>query len=277
MLTLNKPCKIEDFSDSDLISVMKKLVSPDESGDADWPRGREYRKHWEMGMAVLAMQRHLPADRRGFALGVGAGTEATSFFLTNIFRWVFATDLYFTQDWEMNSPSAMLHAPERFAKSIPFKPRRLVTQHMDGRALRYEDETFDFVYSCGSIEHFGDRQEIRQAVAEMGRVLKPDGIMAISTELCVEGGHGYLRPDILLFGPEEVFELIIAPSGCKPVDVPRFSVSEATLKEKVPFREALADLQRMHTGSQRGWSRYPHIVVQHEKESWTSYQIALRK
>ena len=52
-----------------------------------------------------------------------------------------------------------------------FNRRRLVVQHMDALDLRYEDESFDGIFSCGSIEHFGSLENVAVAAGEMARVL----------------------------------------------------------------------------------------------------------
>lgn len=277
MIAWNKPCEIEDFSDPLLAGVIRAVFPRQAAVADDWPRGREYRKQWEIGMAVLAARTFLPESRRQFALGIGAGTEATSFALTHDFRWVFATDLYAGTEWQQDSPPAMLFAPERFAYETPFRKRRLVVQQMDARNLDHEDGTFDFIYSCGSIEHFGTRKQIRQASVEMGRVLSPGGIIAISTEYCARGAPGYLVHDTLLLGPGDLRELIVEPSGCTPVDELRFDVSEATLRTAVRRQDALRDRVRMQHDPHLPWSQYPHMVLHEDDRAWTSYHLTLRK
>ncbi len=273
----NKPCEVEDFSDAALAGVIRRVFPREAAKAGDWPRGREYRKHWEIGMAVLAAETFLAEGRRGFALGIGAGTEATSFYLTNIFRWVFATDLYLSPDWPQDSPKAMLSEPGRFAGGTPFRRTRLVVQHSDARDVPHEDETFDFIYSCGSIEHFGTREQIRRAAAEMGRVLRPGGVVAISTEYCARGAPGYLVSDTLLLGPDDMRELIVEPTGCAPVDELRFDVSEATLRGAVRWADAIRDRVRMQHEPDMPWSQYPHILMDDGRRAWTSYHLTLRK
>ncbi len=60
-------------------------------------------------------------------------------------------------------------------------------QHIDGRWLRFPDETFDGIYSSGSIEHFGGLDFVANAAFEMGRVLKPGGVLTLSTEFKIAG------------------------------------------------------------------------------------------
>jgi SAM-dependent methyltransferase len=47
----------------------------------------------------------------------------------------------------------------------------------DVRRISFPDATFDFVYAGGVVEHF---RELDQALAEMGRVLRPDGRLLIT-------------------------------------------------------------------------------------------------
>lgn len=56
------------------------------------------------------------------------------------------------------------------------------------RELDYADASVDMIYSCAVIEHFG-RHEWKDVLSEWARVLKPGGLLRISTmdfEACVE-------------------------------------------------------------------------------------------
>lgn len=275
-MQLNKACELEDFSDLEFLHVAKAVFGPKETAGTDWPKGREDRKFWEVIMAVLSAQRHLDGARRSYALGIGAGIEASSFILTNFFERVVATDLY-GGDWKDDAPVDMLSNPARYAGSIPFCRDRLVVERMDARDLRFNDTTFDFVYSCSSIEHFGSHEDIAKAATEMGRVLKPGGIIAVSTELCIDGVPRPLGARTLLLSEKQIHDLIIAPSGCLPVDPPNYNVSGATKSKPTSFRKALRDLRHVRSRFQDRWSQYPHIVLEFSGVKWTSVQITLRK
>ena len=73
---------------------------------------------------------------------------------------------------------------------------------MDALELRYEDESFDGVFSSSSVEHFGDLAAVRRAFEEMHRVLRPGGVVTLSTEYRV-AGEGSL-PGTLLFDAAEL-------------------------------------------------------------------------
>jgi hypothetical protein len=75
----------------------------------------------------------------------------------------------------------------------------------------YEDGSFNGAYSAGSIGHFGTLDEIRRSAAEIHRVLKPGGVLALTTEFRIEGpGHGW--PGLIFFTPELVSEYLVGPS-----------------------------------------------------------------
>ena len=56
------------------------------------------------------------------------------------------------------------------------KPAKLM--HMDAQALQFGDGSFDLVYSFHALEHIRDPHK---AVAEMSRVLRPNGTFCIGT------------------------------------------------------------------------------------------------
>lgn len=276
-MILNKVCELEDFAGTDLSAVVTKYLPKPFVDKADWPVGMEDRKFWEIAMALLAVERHVLPSQRHKALGVGAGTEATSFILTKMFEQVFATDLYGGRAWNSDAPVLMLARPEEYSGSITFNPRRLVVQHMDGTSLRYEDESFDFIYSSSSIEHFGAPTQISAAAQEMSRVLKCGGILSISTELRIAGEMKRLNANTLLLDRDAIEELIVKPSGCKRLDGPSFEVSTATRRGRTTFETAVKEVSGCANRLQKVWSNYPHVVMSDQGVDWTSVHICLKK
>lgn len=149
--------------------------------------------------------------------------------------------------------------------------------------LHYDTESFAGIFSSSSIEHFGDHFAVKRAADEICRVLRPGGVLALSTELKLRG-RGLGLPGILLFTPDELLDLVVGDRPWEPIDTPRFGVSNATLATSQPFAGAVADVRR-HVAEhgeirfhELVWSRYPHIVLEHaEGYAWTSVQLALRK
>ncbi len=155
--------------------------------------------------------------------------------------------------------------------AFEWHPRRLVVQHMNGLSLRYEDEVFDGIFSSSAIEHFGTLRDVRLAAEEMYRVLRPGGVLSLSTEFRLEGPPPGI-PGALLLDLAETYECIVGDLGWAPVGTLRTSVSAATRMTELPFQEALADGKRAG-----GPTRFPHVVLREGERVWTSVHLALRK
>jgi SAM-dependent methyltransferase len=270
-----KLCELADFSDPELRELIRDVYASDREyfGDPDFPVGREYRKYWEVAMTLRAFRALgvLRDDAR--LLGVGAGREATIYWLTRHVGEVVATDLYETEDsWsESDSSPEMLSDPGRYWDG-EWNPERLTVCHMNALELAFEDESFDAIFSSSSIEHFGDFPDVRRSVEEMFRVLRPDGVLALSTEFRLEGDRiGY--PGLLRFDEPELRSLLLDGLWWDPATPLDLRISEETLASAVKMSEAIADQE----AGKRGWSRYPHVVLRHEQFLWTSVHVALVK
>jgi len=187
--------------------------------------GVKNRKGWEISMSLKALRELGAVHPEALILGVGAAKEPTIYHLSNDVRFVFATDLYLDMgDWTGWAGEGFLINPAQYAGNIPCNPQRIIPQHVDMTCIPYPDNTFDGVFSSGSIEHVGqpdiaDYQAIAQAAREIGRVTKPGGIISLSTEWKLQGdgwGWGHVR----LFTEETLMEHIVKPSGCELIDEP---------------------------------------------------------
>jgi SAM-dependent methyltransferase len=285
-LPYNKVAEYEDFADPELAALMRDIFRHEiQYFTPEFPKGAEYRKYWEIAMSVRAL-RHFGALREDAdILGVGAGTEATVFYLTNLVGNVFANDLYLAAGrWDTSAPWHMLVSPDRFAP-YPYRRDHLIVQHMDGRLLHYPDNTFDGIFSSGSIEHFGSWQSIAAAAYEMGRVLKLGGVMTVSTEYRIgasPGGDGW--DGLRFFSREDLLRYIVEASGLEPVDTLRTVISEATLASKrsqsfyaADTDAALAKQGKYPRVGEVIWSHYPHLVVTDQGYTYTSVHLTLRK
>ena len=309
MLSHNKVCELEDFSHPDLLPVIREVFSHERERFGDsFPHGREYRKYWEVAMAVRSLRAAGALSSTSDILGVGAGNEPTIFYLTNHVRRVFATDLYLASAspsagnsgtdrsffrrlastilrklplWAESANLGMMLDPGRYWPR-EWKPRRLVVQHMNALDLQYEDASFDGIFSSSSLEHFGTPEQVRKSLREMARVLKPGGIASLSTEFRLSGSKPGL-PGILMFDEKQVREWIIGVADWEPIDVPTFDVSSETMKGELKFSRALKELTS-HLKVQGEviihrltWATYPHIVLRAGEQVWTSIHLALRK
>jgi SAM-dependent methyltransferase len=202
---LSRACHEADWDDPEIARLIHEIVPP--------AVGKPARKAWEFAAGVRALEHGgaMRADARG--ISIGAGHEAVVYYLTNRCGWVVAADLYGGTAFAVTAADhAMLHDPDLFAP-YPYRRRRLTVVHMDALDLRFEDETFDFAVSFGSIEHFGGREQAGRAIEEMARVVRPGGVLAIATEMLIDGGHPASVPGLELFTPEDLHALVADASG----------------------------------------------------------------
>jgi SAM-dependent methyltransferase len=183
--------------------------------------------------------------------------------------------------WSASADQSMLRSPESHW-SGDWRPRRLVVQDMDALNLRYEDESFDAIFSSSSIEHFGTLDRVRRSIHEMCRVLRPGGLLTLSTEWRLAGPRPGL-PGILMFDGDMLYRQIFRDLPLSAVSEFDGSVSRATLDSRRDFVEVLADMSRhvLRHGSlaleDLVWSHYPHVVLSFGDRAWTSVHLALRK
>src|SRR5687767_8234170 len=123
----NKLCNVDDFEHPELRSLIRDIFRHDvDRFGPDFPRGREYRKYWEVAMAVRALADFGALHERAEILGVAAGNEPTLFWLTNEAARIFATDLYLDPGpWAESAEASMLIEPGQHWPGT-WNPRRLV-------------------------------------------------------------------------------------------------------------------------------------------------------
>jgi SAM-dependent methyltransferase len=289
-----KLCELGDFRDPDLRELIRDMaaVGPERP---DYPDGEEHRKPWEVAMSARALRDFGALHEDAEILGVGAGSEATIFWLTRHVKRVFATDLYLTEDsWsELDSGAGMLHAPEG-ETTLDWNPRRLVVQHMDALELRYEDDSFDGIFSSGSIEHFGALDDIHKSVEEMYRVVRPGGVVALATEFRLAGPPPGL-PGTALFDQDELRRVLLEGLDWELPSQLDFSISEETTAAPVDFdslvelsmaeptlwmklKDALGREVKLEATAIRHLpTPYPHIVLRKGEHLWTSVFVTLIK
>ena len=112
-----KVCELSDFADPELGELIRDLYASDREhfGEPGFPVGREYRKYWEVGMTVRAIRALGALRDDAQVLGVGAGHEATIYWLTRHVSRVVATDLYEREDVWSQSDSGRTCSPTRVA------------------------------------------------------------------------------------------------------------------------------------------------------------------
>jgi SAM-dependent methyltransferase len=218
-----------------------------------------HRKPYEFAQLIYGCRRLGALHDNASVISVGAGHEGVLYWLANHVRRVVATDLYegVWQDIQgREGDPNVLRNPEAYAP-FPYRRDRLVFMRMDGRHLAFADGTFEMAYSLSSIEHFGGMAGATATLREMGRVLKPGGILALATEYVLEG-----PPHEETFRPHEFARLIDQPGLelVQPIDdgVYRRYTSTPIDLYKNPYQT-------------------PHMVVRFNDTVFTTVMVFLRK
>jgi SAM-dependent methyltransferase len=231
------------------------------------------RKQWETAMARRTLEDFGVMRPDAWVLGVGAGRERLIYELSARVAWVFATDIYLAPGrWNEWHDATMLISPAAhagvFAADVAYNDQRIIPLHMDGRRLRFPDDTFDGVFSSGSIEHFGEQElfpqwdAVEQAAAEIGRVLKPGGIASLSTEYKIAGG-GWGFDIVRCLDADDLMRYIVEPSGLDLVDALETTISAETLATRWHMHDPQAPAVE--------------AAVTYDEYTFTSVHLALRK
>jgi SAM-dependent methyltransferase len=190
--SLNKLCRRSDADDPDWRKGFGDLLFPDAPE-------LFHRKIWEYCQVLYGLRRLRRLSPDAVCLGIGCGHEEIMYFLANRVRQVCATDLYRDRYLGGEADADVIAHPDKYAP-FRFRDDHLHVARMDARELAFDDESFDFIFCLSALEHFGGRKDKGRALGEMGRVLKPGGIVALTTELILNrlgGGKGYFRLDEL--------------------------------------------------------------------------------
>jgi SAM-dependent methyltransferase len=218
-----------------------------------------HRKPYEFAQFIYGC-RHLGALREdSVVLSVGAGHELVLYWLANHVRRIVATDMYEGVWQEVQGREGdpdVLRQPDQYAP-FAYRKEALAFLKMDGRELAFRDRSFDIAYSLSSIEHFGGIEGASTTIREMGRVLKPGGILALATEYVIAGPR-----HVETFQPAELDELI-QRSGLALVE----PIDDQVYRR---YRSEPVDLYANPYQT-------PHMLVRFNDTVFTSVMVFLRK
>lgn len=284
-----KLCDVADFDDPELLAAARSIL-PERD-----PAAHVERKVWEFAMLALFLEDAGVLHDGAEVLAVGAGDERMAFWLANRVGRVTATDVYGEGDFAgAEARASMLTDPAAHAP-FDFREDRLRVLAMDGRALDFPDGSFDAVYSLSSIEHFGGPADVARAAAEMGRVVRPGGYVAVVTECFVRRAWRNAAPvDAAVraltlgrkrraatprrraivsqvFTPRELRRLVVEPSGCALLGELDLSLSLRSWENLTTTARGGGGL-RSRTGS-----FHPHVLLQADASVFTSVFVPLRR
>jgi SAM-dependent methyltransferase len=267
---LNRLCNIEDWQDPAIVSGIRRLLPHFVRAYPEFPKAQEHRKHWEYAHVVNGLERLGAVRPDSWLLSVAGGHEEPAYELTNHVRWVFLIDIYGVGGFSgSEAQETVLTNPDAFA-TVPYNRNRLVVQYMNALDLRFEEDTFDGVFSLSSVEHFGGFEGAVEGLRRIRGVLKPGGIAAVTTECVVNGAPGLELPGLMLFTPHMIDDLAHAVRGLELVEPIDFRISEKSLATAFPLEKAIEQAKVYHT-------EYPHIVVEFQGRHFTSVSLFFRK
>ncbi|MCZ0733717.1 class I SAM-dependent methyltransferase [Phreatobacter sp. AB_2022a] len=193
--TLQKVADAADFFDPRLDHVIRQKLQATPSLHA---------RLWEFGMAYLALAAagKLSGAQRGISFG--SGSEPLIFPIAMEAGHLVATDLYNGASmWEVARTDdcrafVLSCAPPAFDAS------RLEVCSLDMRHIAEPAASFDFAYSISAFEHIGAEPDFLQHLRGVRRILKPDGVYVLTTELrfggashAVVGNYAFALPHLL--------------------------------------------------------------------------------
>jgi len=266
MIPLSKVANVEDFNTSDFKNIYNKYGISSINSSIPIPLPLLNRKTWEIVMAILSFDRMGMLDGSKEFLGIGAAKEETITILSNHAKRVFATDIYLDPgSWsEWFSADILKDARPHFDGRLNYK--KVVFQHVDGRDLPYDDNSFDGIFSCSSIEHFGNENDIRKAIEEVYRVLKPGGVAAISTEYKIDGKNDGFD-NVQLFNRDRLEKVWLDGLNWSALD---FIDEDYCKSDFIDFQRSIYDKEYAS-------SAFPHMVLQYDSYIWTSVHLTLVK
>jgi len=247
--SLNRLCDIRDWEAG---GVLSRIMEDLKEGCYI------HRKAWEYAMCIYGLETLGVVNPSSCAISVGAGYERPLFYFSNKIKRMVATDLY--EESGKEDEPFMLTSPENFAP-FPYKKDNLQVLRMDGTKLEFGDELFDFAFSLSAIEHFGSRDNMKKAMTELFRVLKPNGVLCLTTEFILNNSKHQEY-----FSLDELREYILGSTkfllAGGEIDL---SISKNLLDDPIDV------------SIEKNLNISPHIILKNGEVIWTSIVLFLRK
>lgn len=247
--SLNRLCDISDWRNTgEICNVMRTL------GEGVFI----HRKQWEYAYCIYGLTQLGVVNPKSRAIAIGAGHERPLYYFANQIAKMIATDLY--NGWGIESDSRMLITPEIFAP-FSYRKENLEVYQMSGTHLNFPENSFDFAFTLSAIEHFGSRENVKAAMSEIYRVLKPGGVVCITTELILNTFH---HPEYFSFAEfkENILESTDMVLDGGELDL---RISHSIVHNPIDL-DVEIDLNIS-----------PHIVLKRKNVIWTSIICFLRK
>lgn len=223
-----KLCDIRDWANPNFAQLSAEIFTG-ENGTKG--QSLEHRKLWEFTKLIESLKAGKVFDENSIGLSVAAGMERVLFYLANKVGRIVATDIY--GEGNFSDREAVLDGlinPKQFA-CYPYKEENLKVRYMDALDLKFPDNTFDFAFSLSSIEHFGGIKNALNSLQEMCRVVRPGGLVVVTTECAING----FKTD-QVFSPKELLSFAKS-TKMKLLEEINWSLSAESLNYLIDMRK----------------------------------------
>jgi SAM-dependent methyltransferase len=219
-----------------------------------------HRKDWEYTQIIYSLKKLHFLTPQSVCLGIGAGRENLLYYLTYKVKKVIGIDLYEGNYYGGEDEEDIPLSVERYAP-FPYIKEKLNLIRMNALNLEFPNNFFDFIFSASSIEHFGEKKDILQALKEMYRVLKPGGAAVITTELKLTSLSSS-PPNVRPFFLRELLDLIHT-SGFNTFKEFDLRIEDEYLRNCIKLPEEI--------------NKRPHVILRFLSTVFTSVNIVLQK
>lgn len=252
-ITLNKICQVSDIHHPLWKKTSNELKC--EISEINF-----HRKDWEYTQIIFSLKKLKSLSPQSTCLAVGAGRENLLYYLTHKVKEVIGIDLYEGFYYGGEDQDDIPGSTERYAP-FPYQKDKLKLFRMDALNLEFPENHFDFIFSSSSIEHFGAKKKILRSLQEMFRVLKPGGIVSITTELKLNS-LGTKTPNVNLFYFKELQQLALTAGFNIPGEFD-MRIEEEYFNNWVKLPEEL--------------TKRPHVFLRFFNTIFTSIHLILQK
>jgi SAM-dependent methyltransferase len=232
-------------------------------------------KSWKRLQYIYGLKKLEVQNDNSIGLGMDVGHEPLIYFFCSKVKHIVTTDICDEKSIGMAAAKEgdpeILSDVDKFAP-FPYKKERLEIKRMKGRKLEFPENTFVFIWSCSSIEHFGGHEEAAKSIKEMERVLKHSGFLALATEFVIHQDiiTGFKSEHPYFFNLEALYKYLIASHNLKSVQNINFSLSAYYIKIYIKLpEESQSPHMSMH--------RKPHIALCQGNVLFTSIFLFFRK
>jgi SAM-dependent methyltransferase len=178
----SKLCDLSDWSEPAFADLAERIM-----GDPSCKQPFLHRKIWEFAKAVEALQHHGVWHENSMGLSVAGGKERFLYFAANEVKRIVSADIYGCGDFRFDeADESFLQDPSSYAP-FPYREDALDIARMNALSLGFPEDMFDFVVCFSSVEHFGGIGAVRRSIGEMTRVLRPGGVLVITTDCSLNG------------------------------------------------------------------------------------------